>query len=144
MTAYFPQDGFEAGDVRQVEPPVAMRRRRGQRAHLSGLAAEDSVARDYARRGLSEERRRFRGQQGEIDLVMRDGDALIFVEVKKARDFDAAAESLSTYQMARICGAAEEYLATAPAGLLSETRFDVALVDGRGAVRIIENAFGVC
>ena len=136
MTAFHPQDGFTG------TPVAAPRRRRGQRAYLSGVAAEDSVARDYARRGLVEVRRRYRARQGEIDLVMRDGAALVFVEVKKSTDFARAAESLSARQMARIHGAAEEFLAGEPAGLLTEARFDVALVDSRGAVRIIENAFG--
>jgi putative endonuclease len=119
-----------------------MRRRRGQRAYCAGAAAEDQVAQDYLRRGLIEERRRWRGQRGEIDLILRDGDALIFVEVKQSTSFERAAESLSPRQMERIYGAAEEYLAKAPLGQLSETRFDVALVDGRGAIRIVENAFG--
>ncbi|MDQ2092145.1 YraN family protein [Marimonas arenosa] len=135
------QSVAEPGDGLSATPDGA-RRRRGQQAFLSGLAAEDSVVRDYVRRGLIEERRRFRGQQGEIDLVMRDGDALVFVEVKKSASFARAAESLSARQMARIYGAAEEYLASAPAGLLTDVRFDVALVDAAGAVRIVENAFG--
>ena len=135
MTAHFPADGF-------LGAPVAARRRRGQRAYCAGAAAEDQVAQNYARRGFDEERRRWRGQRGEIDLVMRDGDALIFVEVKKSDSFEHAAESLGARQMARIYGAAEEYLANAPLGQLTETRFDVALVDGHGAIRIVENAFG--
>jgi len=125
-----------------VGPPRAEKRRRGRRAYLSGLAAEDSVAREYLGRGAREERRRFRARQGEIDLVMRDGATLVFVEVKKATSFERAAESLSARQMARIYGAAEEYLAQAPEDLMSDMRFDVALVDGQGAVRIVENAFG--
>ena len=114
----------------------------GRNAYHSGVAAEDSAAREYARRGLVEVRRRFRARQGEIDLVMRDGKMLVFVEVKQSRNFDRAAESLSARQMARIYGAAEEYLSGEPMGLLTEARFDVALVDGAGRVRVIENAFG--
>lgn len=102
------------------------------------------MARDYLRRGLRLERRRYRCARGEIDLVMRDGAALIFVEVKKSATFARAAERLSRRQMARIYRAAEEYLASEPAGQLTEARFDVALVDGSGAVAILENAFGMC
>ena len=124
-------------------PEVAQaRHRRGQRAYRAGVAAEDSVARDYERRGLVEIRRRYRGRQGEIDLVLRDGAVLVFVEVKKARSFAEAAERVTARQMARIYGAAEEYLADAPLGSLTEARFDVALVDAGGSVRILENAFG--
>ena len=77
-----------------------------------------------------------------IDLILRDGAGLIFVEVKQARDFDRAAESLSARQMRRLYGAAEEYLGSQPAGSLTDVRFDVALVNGHGETRIIENAFG--
>ncbi len=44
--------------------------------------------------------------------------------------------------MRRICASAEEYLGTQPRGQLTDVRFDVALVDGQGVVRVIENAFG--
>ncbi|MDQ2094664.1 YraN family protein [Rhodalgimonas zhirmunskyi] len=123
--------------------PVAdARRRRGKRAYLSGQAAEARVARDYEQRGLKLDQERYRGSRGEIDLIMRDGAALVFIEVKQSRTFDAAAESLSERQMRRIYGAAEEYLAREPMGQLTEARFDVALVDGQGAVKVLENAFG--
>ena len=65
---------------------------------------------------------------------------MIFVEVKKSRDFARAAESLSYRQMQRILGAAEEFVAGEPKGLLTEMRFDVALVDAVGRIEILENA----
>ncbi|QFT58639.1 hypothetical protein FIU94_07360 [Sulfitobacter sp. THAF37] len=111
-------------------------------AYQAGVAAENRIAQDYERRGFALARRRWRGKGGEIDLILRDGDGLIFVEVKQARDFDRAACSLSARQMQRIYLAAEEFLGSEPAGTLTETRFDVALVDSQGQMRIIENAFG--
>ena len=118
------------------------RRKRGQTAYHAGLAAEQRIAQDYARRGFALARERWRGKAGEIDLILRDGAGLIFVEVKQARDFDRAAESLSARQMRRLYGAAEEYLGSQPAGSLTDVRFDVALVNGHGETRIIENALG--
>jgi putative endonuclease len=118
------------------------RRDRGLCAHYAGLAAEDCVARDYARRGAGIAHRRWRGRSGEIDLVARDGAAVVFVEVKKARSFEAAALRLGARQIARLCSAAAEFLGGEPAGQLTECRFDLALVDGQGGVRIVENAFG--
>lgn len=114
---------------------------RGQRNYSSGLAAEDIVARRYERDGKSVLRRRWRGQGGEIDIVAREGDSLVFVEVKKARTHDDAASRLGARQIARLCAAASEYLAGEPCGQDSRMRFDLALVDGKGAVRVIENAF---
>ncbi|MDD9719176.1 YraN family protein [Sulfitobacter sp. PR48] len=118
------------------------RTHRGAMAFEAGVAAENRIAQDYERRGFALARRRWRGKGGEIDLILRDGDGLIFVEVKQARDFDRAAQSLSARQMQRIFLAAEEFLGSEPAGTLTETRFDVALVDAQGQTRIIENAFG--
>ena len=107
-----------------------------------GLLAELRIAQDYERRGFPTERQRWRGQAGEIDLIARNGDGFIFVEVKKSRSFERAAERLSAAQMRRICASAEESLGTQPRGQLTDVRFDVALVDGQGVVRVIENAFG--
>lgn len=118
------------------------RHHRGRMAHHAGLSAENRIAQDYERRGFAVARRRWRGQGGEIDLIVQDGNALIFVEVKQSRNLQRAAESLSTRQMQRIYKSAEEFLGTQPAGSLTDVRFDVALVDGRGDMQIIENAFG--
>jgi putative endonuclease len=119
------------------------KRQRGRMAYHAGLAAENRIAQGYERRGFAVARRRWRGRAGEIDLILRDGAALIFVEVKQSRNFARAAESLSTRQMQRIYKSAEEFLAGEPAGSLTEVRFDVALVNGQGATEIIENAFGL-
>jgi putative endonuclease len=112
---------------------------RGQVAYHGGLAAEASVAEHYARRGLSVTRRRWRGTLGEIDLIARDGAVLVFVEVKRARDFARAAERLSARQLERIWATAGEFLAGEPGGQLTEARLDLALVDDAGRVRVIEN-----
>lgn len=120
----------------------AARHHRGQAAFHAGVAAENRIAQDYERRGFSVARKRWRGKGGEIDLVVRDGAGLIFVEVKQSRDFARAAANLSARQMQRIYACAEEYLGQEPNGSLTDVRFDVALVDGSGAMRIIENAFG--
>jgi len=101
------------------------------------------VAQDYARRGRPVVCQRWRGKGGEIDLIAQDGDGLIFVEVKKSRSHARAAERLSARQMTRIYNSASEYLATQPKGQLTDVRFDVALVDGTGAINVVENAFGM-
>ena len=121
---------------------LSAKQHRGRMSHAAGLSAENSVAQNYAHRGFDVARRRWRGKGGEIDLILRDGAGLIFVEVKKARDFAVAAASLSARQMQRIYQAAEEFLAGEPAGSLTEVRFDVALVNAQGQTQIIENAFG--
>ena len=118
------------------------RRSRGLTAHHGGLAAEDVVARFYASAGLALLETRWRGEAGEIDLVLRDGDGLVFVEVKQARTHDGAARSLTPRQAARILATATEYLGTQPRGQLTDTRIDLALVDRSGRVEVVENALG--
>ncbi len=106
-----------------------------------GLAAEDQVVQHYARRGILVAVRRWRGTRGEIDLIARHGDEVIFIEVKSSRTHAEAMSHLSAAQIARICEAATEFLAGEPKGQLTDIRIDVALVDGRGLIEIVENAF---
>ncbi len=114
----------------------------GLTAYHAGICAEDIVAQDYARRGRPVAHRRWRGQGGEIDLIAREGDCVVFIEVKKSKTFDMAALRLGRRQMDRLCTAATEFLAGEPCGQMTNMRFDLALIDGRGAMQIIENAFG--
>ncbi|WP_095589515.1 YraN family protein [Actibacterium ureilyticum] len=112
----------------------------GARSYHAGLAAEDAVARLYETNGAQVLERRWRGTAGEVDLILEQGGTVVFVEVKQSRDTGTAALHLTDRQAARIYAAAEEFLATRPGGLLTETRIDVALVDGQGNITIIENA----
>jgi putative endonuclease len=114
-----------------------------QMCYHSGVSAENRIAQDYEHRGFAIARRRWRGPGGEIDLITRDGDGLVFVEVKQSRSFARAAERLSRRQMARIYASAEHFLANEPNGQLTNVRFDVALVNETGDFQIIENAFGL-
>ncbi len=122
--------------------PVKTRRTRGRRAYLSGVAAETSVTRRYVDRDAQILENRWRGSGGEIDLICLQDDVIVFVEVKKAQSFERALNSLSAAQIQRIHQTASEYLAHTPKGQLSDVRFDLALVDETGQVRVMENAFG--
>lgn len=118
------------------------RRQAGLQAYLSGAMAEDGVMLDYLARGCTLLEKRWRGQGGEIDLIFRDGPLYVICEVKKARDFDRAIERLRPAQMARIYTAAQEYLGQVPEGQLAEMRFDLALVNAHGEIRVLENPAG--
>ncbi|MCZ0813627.1 MAG: YraN family protein [Pseudomonadota bacterium] len=120
----------------------AQRADRGLRAWQAGMAAERRVATSYDRRGADLMETRWRGEGGEIDLILREGAVIVFCEVKAARSFDAAIARLRPAQVRRIHAAAAEYLGHVPAGQLAEVRFDLAVVDQSGAAQIIENAFG--
>ena len=117
------------------------RARRGARNHRDGLAAEESVARDYARRGLALRDRRWRGTGMEIDLVLDDGaGGVVFVEVKKGRDHASAAQRITPRVLGRLYEAAEEYVGGMPKGSLTPMRVDLAYVDASGRIERVENA----
>lgn len=114
----------------------------GATNHHAGLSAEDRVADEYTRHGLTVAARRWRGPGGEVDLILRHGAGLVFVEVKKSRDLAGAAARITRRQMDRIMTSAAAFLSGEPGGQDTEVRFDVALVDGMGRIARIENAFG--
>ncbi len=114
----------------------------GRGSYYAGHSAEDIVARHYVDRGYEVAETCWRSEAGEVDLILRRGDLVVFVEVKSSKTHDMAAARILPAQMARIMGAAEIFVATEPRGALTDMRFDAALVDGTGRVKIIENAFG--
>lgn len=124
----------------EAESPERQRRAdRGLRAHLSGQAAEDSVARFYQARGLPVAARRWRGPSGEVDLVLRDGETVVFVEVKSAATHAIAAEYYSRAQHDRIVRSVADFVDGEPAGQFTDVRIDLALVDRTGRVEVTEN-----
>ena len=120
----------------------AARRIKGEVAYLSGQAAENAVAAHYQRAGNKQLAARWRGSVGELDLVFENETKLIFVEVKKSKSIAGAAAHLGSRQIVRLLATAQEYLGHRPDGLLTDVRFDVALVDAIGEIKVIENAIG--
>ncbi|RYI23999.1 MAG: hypothetical protein EON48_07645 [Acetobacteraceae bacterium] len=124
-----------------ASPARQTRKQRGLTNYLAGHAAEASVARHYEDRGIRICTRNWRGIAGEIDLIGRDGDVVIFVEVKQSRTHDLAASHISKAQISRIFASVDEFVASEPKGLLTDVRIDLALVDGTGRIEVVENAF---
>jgi putative endonuclease len=122
-------------------PLTGARSRRGLRNHLAGHAAEASVARHYEDRGIPIAVRNWRGSGGEIDLIGRDGDQVIVVEVKHSKTHDLAASHVSPARSPASSRRWRNSLAANRAGLLTDVRIDLALVDGLGRIDVIENAF---
>lgn len=90
--------------------------------------------------------RNFRGRGGEIDIVARDGDVLVFVEVRfrEEDEFGAPEETVTPVKRGRIVSAARAYLSTISPADWKEARFDVAAVEGSGeaaVIRYYRNAF---
>ena len=98
-----------------------------------GKSGEDLAVEDLERRGYAIVDRRYRTRQGEIDIVARDGETIVFVEVK-ARTTDergTAAEAVTPAKQRRLVAMAVDYLARH--GLSNRPcRFDVVAIDGAG------------
>lgn len=109
-------------------------------AYARGVAAEGRAARLMEAHGFAILDRRARTKAGEIDLIARRDDLLVFCEVKQRASLEAAAESLLARQQRRIAAAAEAWLAGHPelAGL--NMRFDAILIAGT-AVEHLPGAF---
>lgn len=94
-------------------------------------------------------RRNYRTRYGEIDLILRTGDTLVFVEVKarRGRGFGDPLEAVTPAKQGRVRMMAEAFLAEQGPGFaegFEEIRFDaVGVLVGRGTneVRHVEDAF---
>jgi TIGR00252 family protein len=108
---------------------------------LLGKFAENRAEKMLQDAGLSILQRNYRCRQGEIDLIARDGDTLVFVEVRSRsrRDYGSAAESITPAKRRRIIAAARHYLATLPR--IPACRFDAVTLDAGGEPAWIKAAF---
>lgn len=102
----------------------------------TGVDAEALAGRFLEAHGLTVLARNFRTRRGEIDLVARDGDTLVFVEVRLRRSaaFGGAAESITATKRARLVAAAQVYLLGQRGD--PPCRFDAILLDRLDPARV--------
>lgn len=124
-----------------ASPPPNAGKLRRRAAHDRGLQAEESAATLLAARGFHVLARRVRTKAGEIDLIARQGDLLVFCEVKLRARLDDAAFSLQPRQRRRIAAAAEAYLAEHPELSALNMRFDAVLLARTGEAEHLPGAF---
>ena len=105
----------------------------------TGLLGEWRAALYLRRQGMRIVARRFRAAHGEIDLIAREGDALVFIEVKSRPQGQllAGARAVNQDKRRHLRQAAQVYLSAHPA---ESARFDVIEISAAG-VRHIRNAF---
>ena len=110
---------------------------------MNGAQAEDIALRYLEARGLKLIDRNVRARGGELDLVMRDAESLVIVEVRKRSHpgFGSAAESIDARKRARIVLAARALLAQRPDLARLPARFDVVTLDAGDRVDWIQAAF---
>ena len=77
-----------------------------------GKTGEDLACRELERRGYAIIARRYRRRGGELDIIARDGQTLVFVEVKArdGRSFGEAAEGVTPFKRRRIVQLALDYV----------------------------------
>jgi putative endonuclease len=119
-------------------------------SYQKGQKGENRAAAYLRLKGYGILERNYRVPQGEIDLVVRKGDVVVFVEVKSRKDnsHGTPLEAVSPLKVKRISAAAAVYLSgyTDP---YSGCRFDVITVGpeknflGFLKTRHFENAFSV-
>jgi len=112
-----------------------------------GKTGEDLACRELERRGYAVVARGYRRRGGELDIIARDGQTLVFVEVKARHGsaFGEAAEAVTWLKRRRIQHLAIDYvmrnhLTDCPC------RFDVVSIQfdaGRPVVEVFQNAFEV-
>lgn len=106
-----------------------------------GDAAEERACRHLDRSGLTIVERNFRTRGGEIDIIARMGDVLVFVEVRSREgpDFGTPEESVTPAKRRRIVAAARLYLSKVPPSSWREARFDVIAVEGSGDAAVLRH-----
>ena len=99
-----------------------------------GDAAEERACRHLGRSGFTIVERNYRTKGGEIDIVARKGDVLVFVEVRsrEVAGFGTPEESVTPAKRRRIVVAARRYLSNVPPSAWREARFDVIAIEGSG------------
>lgn len=99
----------------------------------AGAVWEQRAARFLQRAGLTLIERNYRCRLGEIDLIMRDGDALVFVEVRYRQrlGFGSGAQSVGPDKQRRLASAARHFLGRYARWSSHPCRFDVVSIEGR-------------
>jgi putative endonuclease len=109
----------------------------------AGDAAEDAAARHLAQHGCRLVARNARYPEGELDLIVRERDMLVFVEVRMRTStaFGGAAASVDRFKQKRLRRAAQHWLLQNFGERWPPCRFDVVCVHGDGTIEWIRDAF---
>lgn len=111
-------------------------------SRLIGQVFEKKAEHFLQEQGLKLVQRNFLCKTGEIDLIMRDQQTLVFVEVRfrKSTDFGGSEASISKTKRRHLILAAKYYLKKYYGNSVPLCRFDVVAVSGDN-MNWIKNAF---
>jgi len=110
-----------------------------------GKAGEDLACGELTRRGYAILERRYRTRYGEIDIIARSGETLVFVEVKAraGAEYGGGGDAVTRWKQQRIVRMAIDFLARRR-WLDQPCRFDVVTVDfedGDPRIEVYPHAF---
>lgn len=127
----------------RLERTTASSKSRRQRSNRRGERAEWLAAIALMVRGYRVLERRYRVSGGEIDLIVRRGSTVAFVEVKIRSSLDEALLAVTSTKSRRITRAASVWLSRNPWALGYSLRGDAVIAAPRRWPRHIEAAFPV-
>lgn len=110
--------------------------------HLRKGEAAEVLAQQWLQdRGLKLVEKNYRCKSGEIDLIMRDGTTLTFVEVRYRSNpnFGSAVDSVTPTKRQKLLHTAQHYLQQF--GDTPPCRFDIIGIDSKNRIQWIKNAF---
>lgn len=106
-----------------------------------GEYTENLACQYLEQKGLKLLERNFHCRLGEIDLIMKHNDSLVFVEVRYRRNsnFGSGAESITTNKQSKLIKTASVYLQRHAKLAKKPARFDVVSISGPIETTNIEN-----
>ena len=119
------------------------RTKRQKEAYWTGLRAERAAGLYLKLKGYRLLVNRYRSPVGEIDLIAKTRNTIVFIEVKKRQDLSEGLHSLHPKQQARIVRAAEYWLSENELPLNTDCRFDMIVFSAYLLPQHIENAFSI-
>jgi len=110
-----------------------------------GKFGEELALRRIKHLGYTKIVRNFRCPLGEVDIIARDGDTLVFMEIKtrKGRPIDYAKEAVNARKKRQISKVALAYMKATNCSNV-RARFDVVAISlggGKPEIEVIKNAF---
>lgn len=118
-----------------MEPKFTVKQKRGH-------WAEEKAANYLRNFGLEILTRNFRCKLGEIDIIAKDGEQLVFAEVRyrAPSHFGSAAESVTSRKQQRTIRAAQRFLQQTQQWN-RVCRFDVVAMDGCNSINWLKDAY---
>ncbi len=134
-------ESSSAAETRAAEKPAT----RKPATRTKGAEIEQAAEHFLKRQGLKAVTRNYTIRGGEIDLIMRHGNVLVFVEVRYRANHThgSGAESITHHKQQRLLKTAQHYLQKHYGAAPPDCRFDVMSGSGQPVqFEWLQNVFG--